>query len=142
MPLSRPLLLLAPLLVVAACAEEARPTRGGTAPSSTAAPAGPVTRYDGRWGGTFTLVPLASQPCPPAPAGNLAMTINLGRGTVVLNPQTRQSLAGSVAADGSARFSDPIERVAALTGSFTDDRHFIGEYRSGRCTYSARFSRL
>lgn len=114
-----------------------RPHPAGQAPAAQAAP---VTAFDGRYAGSLTLNPDRSRACPPAPAGEREMTVRQGRATLLMNPQTRQVLTGTVGADGDVRMADSLDRTIATSGLFTEGR-FMGEHRYGLCSYAVTMTR-
>lgn len=135
-----PLLVLA--LALVACADETSipeaGTPGGPRPSAGAAPpAGPVTRYDGRYAGELKLNPDRTRACPGSVAGDREISVRQGRAALVINPQTRQTLTGAVGADGSVRMTDSLDRTIATSGIFTAEG-FLGEFRYGLCSYSVQ----
>ena len=139
------LALAAPWLLAACTNETTIPLAGDSpgarsAPARSAAPAPAVTTFDGRYVGTLTLNPDRTRTCPPAPTQDRDIVVRQGRGTLTLNPQTRQLLTGTVGADGDIRMADSLDRTIATSGMFTADR-FLGEHRNGPCTYAVRMSK-
>ncbi len=130
-------------LLAAACANEPPPA-AATAPARAtpaAAPAGPVTRFDGRYAGPLALLPDRTRRCPEAPNVEREMTVWNGRASLVLNPQVQQVLTGTVGADGSVRVADSLDRTIATSGAFDGSGSFQGEHRSGLCAYSVRMTK-
>ena len=131
-------------LLAAACANEPPPaaaprtTSAAAAPAS--APAAPVTRFDGRYAGVLALQPDRTRRCPEAPNVERELTVRNGRASLVLNPQVRQILTGTVGADGSVRMADSLDRTIATSGTF-DGGAFLGEHRNGLCSYSVRMTK-
>ncbi|CAA9262901.1 MAG: hypothetical protein AVDCRST_MAG08-2732, partial [uncultured Acetobacteraceae bacterium] len=115
------------------------PQARAAAPAA-AAPAGPVTRFDGRYAGAFTLLPDRTRRCPEAPNVERELTVRNGRASLVFNPQVQQVLTGTVGADGSARMADSLDRAIATSGLFTEGG-FRGEHRNGLCTYSVQMTK-
>lgn len=131
---------------LAACANEtsipqaADTARARPAGQVAAAPAAPVTAFDGRYAGSFTLNPDRTRACPPAPVGEREITVRQGRASLLLNPQARQVLSGTVGASGDVRMADSLDRTIATTGLFAEGR-FRGEHRNGLCTYAVAMTR-
>lgn len=137
---TRFLALLAPCLLAACVNETVIPAAteaqsGRPATAAAAAPAAPVTEFDGSYAGTFTLNPDRTRACPAAPAGERVITVRQGRASLLFNPETRQVLTGTVGASGDVRMADTLDRAIATTGIFAKDR-FLGEHRNGVCTYA------
>ncbi|GGC56900.1 hypothetical protein GCM10011504_39060 [Siccirubricoccus deserti] len=136
-------LRLAPLLLLAlgACANETSIPQATDAPTprnaSAPPPAGPVTEYDGRYAGTVSLNPDRTRTCPAGPAGQRELVVRQGRASLLLNPQTRQTLTGTVGAEGSVRMADSLDRNIATSGVFSP-QGFLGEHRYGLCTYAVQ----
>ena len=136
----------APLAAVAAllasCAGEPPPaaTQARVAPAPAASPAAPVTRFDGRYAGAFTLLPDRTRVCPAAPAGEREVAVRNGRASLLFNPQVQQVLTGTVGTDGSVRMADGLDRAIATSGLFTDGG-FRGEHRNGPCAYSVQMTK-
>jgi hypothetical protein len=130
---------------LAACTNETAIPQPTDAPAprpagAAAAPAGPVTAFDGLYGGSFALNPDRTRACPPAPAGEREITVRGGRASLLLNPQTRQVLNGTVGAGGDVRMADTLDRAIATTGLFAEGR-FLGEHRNGLCTYAVTMTK-
>jgi hypothetical protein len=105
-----------------------------SAAPATPAASGPVTTFDGRYRGAITLNPDRTRRCPDG-APDTEMTVRGGRATLVVNPATRQTLTGTVGADGTVRLTDALlDRSISTTGVFST-QGFVGEYRNGLCTY-------
>lgn len=144
-PRIRLLALLAPCLL-AACVNEnvipaATEAQNGRPAATSAESAGqPVTAFDGRYAGSFTLNPDRTRACPPAQVGERVITVRQGRASLLFNPQTRQVLSGTVGSAGDVRMSDTLDRTIATTGIFSGDR-FMGEHRNGLCTYAATMTK-
>ena len=135
--------LAATAALLTACAGEPQPppaTAQARATPAAAAPAGPVTRFDGRYAGTFALLPDRTRRCPEAPAGEREATVRNGRASLLFNPQVQQVLTGAVGADGSVRMADSLDRTIATSGLFTESG-FRGEHRNGLCTYSVQMTK-
>ena len=113
---------------------------GTTRAASASPPPARVVAFDGRWIGTIVLNPDRTRECPRAPSQEREITVTQGRATFVLNPQTRQTQTGLVAAEGSIRLADSLDRTIATTGLFADGV-FLGEYRNGLCTYAVRMTK-
>ncbi|MDB5372872.1 MAG: hypothetical protein JWP04_1514 [Belnapia sp.] len=99
-----------------------------------------VVAFDGLWVGTITLNPDRTRECPRVSSQDRRITVTQGRATFVLNPETRQTQTGPVAAEGSVRLVDALDRTIATTGLFSDGT-FLGEYRNGLCTYAVRMTK-
>jgi hypothetical protein len=125
--------------LLAACAAEP-PPRAATPTAATAPPAAPATRFDGRYAGTFALLPDRTRRCPEAPAGEREATVRNGRASLLFNPQVQQVLTGTVGADGSVRMADSLDRTIATSGLFTESG-FRGEHRNGLCAYSVQMTK-
>lgn len=147
--LPRAAFVAASLLLLAACAAEPpQPTPPPAAaagassppPAAAAVPAGPVTEFDGRYVGRVTLNPDRTRACPPGPASEREIIVRQGRASFPINPEIRQTLAGTVARDGSARMTSMVDRSIATTGLFTHEG-FIGEHRNGLCSYAVRMTK-
>ena len=142
--MTRALARIAPMAVLlAACAGEPLPTPPPPRPASgtaAAAPAGPVTRFDGRYAGPLALLPDRTRVCPAAPAGERELTVRNGRASLMFNPQVQQVLTGTVGADGSVRMADSLDRNIATSGLFTAE-NFRGEHRNGLCAYSVQMTK-
>jgi hypothetical protein len=142
----RRLSILPALLAAAACAGEAPPPAPRSAPSAAAAPrpaaeaSGPVTRFDGRYAGTFALLPDRTRRCPEAPAAERELTVRNGRASLMFNPQVQQTLTGTVGADGSVRMADSLDRTIATSGVLSETG-FRGEHRNGLCSYSVQMTK-
>lgn len=140
----RTLALLAPCLLAACVNETAIPQATdapATRPGVAAAPASaPVTAFDGRWSGSFTLNPDRSRACPPPPAGERSITVRQGRASLLFSPEARQVLTGTVGAAGDVRMADSLDRTIATTGVFSGTR-FIGEHRNGVCSYAVTMTK-
>lgn len=138
------LALLAPCILAACVNETAIPEATDSSASRPAAlhsqASAPVTAFDGQYTGKLTLNPDRTRACPPAPAGERSITIRQGRATLLLNPETRQVLSGTVGTAGDVRMSDSLDRTIATTGVFSDGR-FVGEYRNGLCTYAVSMTK-
>jgi len=123
--------------LLAGCAAEPPlpPTQGGTAPATIrqAAP----TRFDGRYTGPLVLNPDRTRSCPKLDAQERVLTVQGGRGTLEIEPATRQILSGFVDSQGALRLADRIDRTIATEGIFTDST-FLGEHRNGLCSYAVR----
>lgn len=129
--------------LLAACANEAPPAPTSARPSPAAAPAAPAlpnTRFDGRYAGTFALLPDRTRRCPEAPAGEREVTVRNGRASLLFNPQVQQVLTGAVGAEGSVRMADSLDRTIATSGLFTESG-FRGEHRNGLCAYSVQMTK-
>ena len=130
--------------LLAACAggEPPTPAAAGRAPSAAAAaaPTAQVTRFDGRYTGPLALQPDRTRRCPEAPNVERELTVRNGRASLVINPQVRQMLTGTVGADGSVRMADSLDRTIATSGTF-DGGAFLGEHRNGLCSYSVRMTK-
>ena len=114
---------------------------GGASRSASASRPPPrVVAFDGRWMGTITLNPDRTRECPRAPSQEREITVTQGRATLTLNPETRQTQTGLVAAEGSIRLVDSLDRSIATTGLFADGV-FLGEYRNGLCSYAVRMTK-
>ena len=135
---------LAALLAAAACSGGAPPPSAPAAAArpapAAAAPAMPVTRFDGRYAGPLALLPDRTRVCPEAPAIEREITVRNGRASLALNPQVQQVLTGTVGADGSVRMADSLDRTIATGGVFSEDG-FRGEHRNGRCSYSVQMTK-
>lgn len=134
-------LLLTALLALAACdtpAPPPPPVSGGraaaAAPPARPAGAAPVTAFDGRYAGTMTLNPDRTRRCPQG-AESVEMTVREGRASLVVNPTTRQTLTGTVGADGTVRLVDNVDR-SIVTSGFFSPQGFTGEHRNGLCSYA------
>lgn len=140
----RHLFLLSAVFAVAACAGEAPPE--ASAPRATPAAAsprpasGPVTRFDGRYVGTFALQPDRTRRCPEAPAIERELLVQQGRASLIFNPQVRQVLTGTVDETGSVRMADSLDRTIATSGVL-DGQGFQGEHRNGLCSYAVRMTK-
>ena len=138
--------LAAGLLALAACADEpsAPPVSGGRTSGTPATTArtgtGPVTTFDGTYQGTATLNPDRSRRCPDPPP-TLEATVRQGRASLVINPVTRQTLSGTVGADGDVRMVDVVDRNVMTSGIFSA-QGFMGQHRAGVCTYAITLKRL
>ena len=138
----RPLAPFSAVLLLAACAAEPPPRAAAPrTPSTAAAPAAPVTRFDGRYAGPLALQPDRTRRCPEAPNVERELTVRNGRASLVLNPQVRQILTGTVGADGSVRVADSLDRTIATSGVFDGNGGFLGEHRNGLCSYSVRMTK-
>ena len=142
-----PAVLAFGLLALLGCANESAIPEagiagsGGTSRSASASRPPPrVVAFDGRWMGTITLNPDRTRECPRAPSQEREITVTQGRATLVLNPETRQTQTGLVAAEGSVRLVDSLDRTIATTGLFADGV-FLGEYRNGLCSYTVRMTK-
>jgi hypothetical protein len=130
-------------LALAACADETSIPEAGSqastrlAASASTHPAAPVTEFDGRYPGEVTLNPDRTRACPSSIAGPREITVRQGRARLMINPQTRQTLTGVVGADGSVRMADSLDRTIATSGIFTAGG-FLGEFRSGLCSYAVQ----
>lgn len=130
-----------PLLVLAlaACTNETSIPEAATqiraSSGASAAPAAPVTSFDGRYTGEVTLNPDRTRACPQSATGQREINVRQGRATMLINPQTRQTLTGVTGADGSVRMADSLDRTIATSGIFTTEG-FLGEFRSGVCSYA------
>ena len=136
----RILALLAAAGLAACTNETAIPQAGGAQPgraaqAAPATPAAPVTAFDGRYAGSFTLNPDRTRACPPAPVGEREITVRNGRASLLLEPRTQQVLGGTVGASGDVRMADTLDRTIATAGLFAEGR-FMGEHRNGRCSYA------
>jgi hypothetical protein len=140
-----PVLLSAMAAVLAACAGESQPPAAATGQqatrtAATTTAAAPVTRFDGRYAGPLALQPDRTRRCPEAPAVERELTVRNGRASLMFNPQVRQVLSGTVREDGSVRMADSLDRNIATSGVF-DANGFLGEHRSGLCSYSVRMTK-
>ncbi|MFC7543574.1 hypothetical protein ACFQU2_34730 [Siccirubricoccus deserti] len=54
----------------------------------------------------MSLNPDRTRTCPAGPAGQRELVVRQGRASLLLNPQTRQTLTGTVGAEGSVRMAD------------------------------------
>jgi hypothetical protein len=133
--------------LLAGCAGEERPPVGteraaarATPRATAAAPAAPVTRFDGRYAGPLALLPDRTRRCPEAPLIEREIVVRNGRASLMFNPQVQQVLTGTVGEDGSARMADSLDRTIATSGVF-DENGFQGEHRSGLCSYSVRMTK-
>jgi len=130
-------------VLLAACAGEERPpatARVARATPAAAAPAAPVTRFDGYYAGPLALLPDRTRRCPEAPLIEREITVRNGRASLLYNPQVQQALTGTVREDGSVRMADSLDRTIATSGVFDGDG-FLGEHRSGLCAYSVRMTK-
>ncbi len=132
--------LLAAAVLLSACANNDPPAAAASRAPSTAAAAAPVTRFDGRYAGVLALQPDRTRRCPEAPNVERELTVRNGRASLVLNPQVRQILTGTVGADGSVRVADSLDRTIATSGTFDGNGGFLGEHRNGLCAYSVRMT--
>ncbi len=138
--------LAAGLLALGACADEppAPPISGGrisgTSATTARAGTGPVTTFDGTYQGTATLNPDRSRRCPDPPP-SLEATVRQGRASLVINPVTRQTLSGTVGADGDVRMVDVVDRNVMTTGIF-NAISFTGRHQAGVCTYAISLRKL
>lgn len=141
-----PAVLALGLLALLGCTNESAIPEAGTAASGGASrttasrPPPRVVAFDGRWIGTVTLNPDRTRECPRASTQEREITVTQGRATFLLNPETRQTQTGLVAAEGSVRLADSLDRAIATTGLFADGI-FLGEYRNGLCTYTVRMTK-
>ncbi len=140
-----PVLLSAMAAALAACAGESQPPAAATGQqatrtAATTTAAAPVTRFDGRYAGPLALQPDRTRRCPEAPAVERELTVRNGRASLMFNPQVRQVLSGTVREDGSVRMADSLDRNIATSGVF-DANGFLGEHRSGLCSYSVRMTK-
>jgi hypothetical protein len=128
--------------LLAACAGEPAPAAAPRSPRATAAtaPAGPVTRFDGRYAGPLALQPDRTRRCPEAQNVEREIVVRNGRASLFFNPQVQQVLSGTVGEDGSVRMADSLDRNIATSGVF-DANGFTGEHRSGLCSYSVRMTK-
>lgn len=137
-------ILAVALLTLAACANETSlpeaTSRQAGAPRAAAPPPARVVAFDGLWVGTITLNPDRTRECPQVAAQERRITVTQGRATFVLNPELRQTQTGVVAAEGTIRLVDALDRAIATTGVFADGT-FRGEYRNGLCTYAVRMTK-
>jgi hypothetical protein len=140
----RPLVACAAALLLPGCTagpDPEPPARARPRPAAAAAtPAGPVTRFDGRYAGPLALLPDRTRRCPEAPLIEREITVRNGRASFMINPQVQQVLTGTVGADGSARIADSLDRNIATSGVFNEDG-FLGEHRNGLCAYSVRMTK-
>lgn len=138
--------LAAGLLTLVACAEEppAPAISGGRISGSSASAArtgsGPVTTFDGTYQGTATLNPDRSRRCPDPPP-SLEATVRQGRASLVVNPVTRQTLSGTVGADGDVRMVDVVDRTVMTSGIF-NATSFTGRHQAGICSYAISLKKL
>jgi hypothetical protein len=140
-----PVLGLAGLALLAACAEPAAtpPPATGTAaaaPAPPPPPRGPVTRFDGRYTGSVSLLPDRTRACPEGPTQEREITVRNGRAAFAFNPQTRQVLTGTVGPEGSSRMADQVDRTIATSGLFTENG-FRGEHKNGLCHYAVQMTK-
>jgi outer membrane lipoprotein-sorting protein len=130
--------------LLAACAgEEQRPASAMPRAATRATPAAaaaPVTRFDGYYTGPLALLPDRTRRCLEAPNIEREITVRNGRASLMYNPQVQQVLTGTVGEDGSVRMADSLDRTIATSGVFDADG-FVGEHRSGLCTYSVRMTK-
>jgi hypothetical protein len=143
----RRLPVLPALLAAAACAggEAPPPASRAAAPAAAAAAprpgaSGPVTRFDGRYVGTFSLLPDRTRRCPEAPFVERELLVSNGRASLMFNPQVRQVLTGTVGEDGSVRMADSLDRTIATNGVL-GEAGFRGEHRNGLCAYSVQMAK-
>lgn len=136
---------LSGLLLLGACGAPAEPPP--TAASAARAPQGaplaptlPADRFDGRYAGTVTLLPDRTRVCPEPTAEERELIVRDGRAVLMLNPQNRQTLTGTIAPEGSVRMADSIDRNIATSGLFTATG-FRGEHRTGPCAYAVQMSK-
>ena len=139
-----PLHLSLIFLALGACANETSiplatdtPSTRAAGAAAPAASSAPVTEFDGRYGGTVSLNPDRTRACPAGPTGQREIIVRQGRATLLLNPQTRQTLTGTVGVEGSVRMADSLDRNIATSGIFSP-QGFLGEHRYGLCTYAVQ----
>jgi hypothetical protein len=138
-----PRLALFGLVILPGCTDAPDPpaiSGGRVTATSAARDTGPVTTFDGSYQGTATLNPDRSRRCPEPPP-SLEATVRQGRASLVLNPATRQTLRGTVGADGSVRMVDVVDRAIMTSGIFTADT-FLGTHRSGVCSYAVSLRKI
>ena len=138
------LALLAPCLLAACVNEtvipEATTTSARPAAAGPSQPSTPVTAFDGRYAGRFTLNPDRTRACPPAPNEDRDITVRQGRATLLIDPPTRHVLTGTVGPSGDVRMADSLDRTIATTGIF-DNGRFQGEHRNGLCSYAVSMTK-
>lgn len=135
----RHLLVLAALLP--GCANDPAPEPPGAQARARPAAAGPPDRFDGRYVGTLALQPDRTRRCPEAPAVERELLVRNGRASLIINPQVRQALTGTVGQEGSVRMADSLDRTIATSGVFDGNGAFQGEHRNGLCSYSVRMTK-
>ena len=139
--------LAAGLLALAACADDTPPAPAvsggrisGTSATNARTASGPITTFDGTYQGTATLNPDRSRRCPDPPP-SLDATVRQGRASLVINPSTRQTLSGTVGADGSVRMVDVVDRAIMTSGIFNAEG-FTGRHQAGVCSYAISLKKL
>lgn len=142
---TRAIIPLSGLLLLGACGTPTEPppiTVSATrAPrEATQAPALPANRFDGRYAGTVTLLPDRTRVCPEPAAQERELIVRDGRAVLMLDPQNRQTLSGTIAPEGSVRMADSIDRNIATSGLFTTTG-FRGEHRYGQCAYAVQMTK-
>jgi hypothetical protein len=125
--------------LLAGC-DDVPPPPSTTRAAVPAGPAGPVSRFDGTYAGRSTLEPDRTRACRQAPRSEVVMQVRDGRGSVVIDPELRQTLTGSVSADGTARLIDRIDRTVVTTGQIANGA-FSGYHQNGPCRYSLRLDK-
>jgi hypothetical protein len=132
--------------LLAGCADSPPPpppplrTAAPPAAGPAAPPAGASPLYDGNYAGQSVGEPDRTRACRPAPRAEVLMQVRGGQASLLVEPELRQVLTGTVLADGTARLVDRIDRTIVTTGQITNGV-FAGYHRNGPCRYTLRLEK-